>query len=205
MAVTTYTGLKDSIASWLARVADTQITGNAADFITLAEAYLNRNIRVRQMETVQTLTTSSGTANLSDDYLAWKRMTYIGDPYKSIAYMHPNVFNAFQPTVAEGDPVNFTIEGSNIYIRPYNDSASFEFLYYAKIPALSDDNTSNWLLEAHPDLYLAASLAEANAYLINPEHATLWRQKADDIIGQMNVLHMQTSAPSAMQPMGIIV
>jgi hypothetical protein len=205
MAVTTYDGLKDSIASWLARVADTQITGNAADFITLAEAHLNRNLRVRQMESVQTFTTSSGIANVSDDYLAWKRLTYLATPRNSIAYRHPSVFEAMHPEVVEGVPVSFTIEGNSIKIRPYNDDTDFEFLYYEKIAALDDDNTTNWVLTEHPDLYLAAALAEANAFLLNPEHATLWAQKRDSILGQIELLSIQTNAPSAMQPLGYTV
>jgi hypothetical protein len=205
MAVTTYSGLQDSIASWLARVADTQITGNAADFITLAEAYFNRNLRTRQMETVQTLTTASGVANVADDYLAWKRLTYLAEPRNSITYLHPNVFEATHPEVVEGVPVSFTIEGSAIKIRPYNDSTDFEFLYYQTIPALSDDNTTNWLLTAHPDLYLAASLAEANAFLLNPEHATLWAEKRNTILDQIEKLSIQTNAPSAMRSMGYTV
>jgi hypothetical protein len=205
MALDTYSGLQDSIASWLARVADTQITGNAADFITLAEAHLNRNLRVRQMETVQTFTTSSGVASLSDDYLGWKRLTYMATPRNAIAYRHPNDFEAMHPEVVEGVPVSFTIEGGAIKIRPYDDDTEFEFLYYDKIEALSDDNTSNWLLTEHPDLYLAASLAEANAFLLNPEHATLWAQKRDTILGQIELLSIQTGAPSAMHPSGYTV
>lgn len=205
MALDTYSDLKDAIAAWHARVADAKITTNAADFVTLAEAYFNRNIRVRQMETVQTVTTTSGIANVADDYLAWKRMTWLGEPYNSLSYKHPNVFNALHPSVEEGVPVSFTIEGDTIKVRPYDDSTSLEFLYYAKIPALSDSNTSNWLLAAHPDLYLAGCLAESNAFLLNPEHATLWAQKRDSIIGQLTGLSIQTNAPSAMQAMGYIV
>jgi hypothetical protein len=29
-----------------------------------------------------------------------------------------------------------------------------ELTYYAKVPALSDSNTTNWLLTAHPGLYI---------------------------------------------------
>ena len=205
MALSTCSGLKASVATWLARTADTQITSNVADFITLAEAFLNRNLRVRQMETVQTFTTTSGAANVADGYLAWKRLTWLGSTYNSLSYLHPNVFNAYHPEVAAGTPQSFTIEGSTIKIRPTDDSTSFEFLYYTKLTALSDDDDTNWLLTAHPDLYLAATLAEANAFLINPDHSALWAQKRDAIIQELTALSIQTNAPSSMRPLGHIV
>jgi hypothetical protein len=40
-----------------------------------------------------------------------------------------------------------------------------------KIPALSDSNTSNWVLASHPDVYLYGSLAEAFKYSMDDEQA----------------------------------
>jgi hypothetical protein len=202
MAVTTYAELQDSIAAWLARVADTKITANADDFITLAEAYINRHLRVRQMETAATITTTNGSTNLDDDYLAWKRLTWLGDPYRSLEYVSPDMLNRMYPDTEDGYPSVFTIEGSDIIIRPVDDSTSLSFLYYTKVPALSDDNTTNWLLTAHPDLYLAASLAEANAFLINPDHAALWAQKRDMVLDQITKLSEKTKGPTSIKPIG---
>jgi hypothetical protein len=202
MALSTYANLQDSIASWLARVGDTQITTNAADFITMAEAYFNRHLRVRQMETIQSTTTTEGVINLPDDYLAWKRLTWLGDRYNSLEYLGPDMFNIAHRGVEAGIPINFTIEGLNIKTRPYDDDTTLEFLYYAKVSALSDDTPTNWLLTAHPDLYLAASLAEANAFLINPEHAQLWALKRDEIMSQIAVLSEKTKGPSRIVPIG---
>ena len=202
MALSTYNGLKDSVGSWLARSGDTQITNNVADFITLADAYLNRNLRTRRMETVSTFTTTSGERNLPDDYLAWRRLTWLGDTYVSLEYLNPDVFNRWYPAVEAGTPRTFTIEGDTIKIRPTDDVTSFSFLYFAKIPAMSDDDDSNWVLEHHPDLYLAAALAEANAFLVNPDHAALWAQKRDALIAQVIALSEKTKGPGRIVSIG---
>ena len=205
MALSTCSELKASVASWLARTADTQITSNVADFITLAEAHINRNLRVRQQESTSTFTTTSGSTNLPDDYLAWRRLTWLGDTYVSLSYMSPDALNLWYPGVEDGIPARFTIEGGNIVTRPTNDSTSFSFLYYAKLTPLEDDTDTNWLLTANPDLYLSATLAEANAFLINPDHAALWAQKRDMIIAEMHSLSDATKGPAQMYPLGVVV
>jgi hypothetical protein len=53
MALSTYTELKAAVASWLARA---DLTSTIPDFITLAEAKLNRTLRTRQMEQRSTAT-----------------------------------------------------------------------------------------------------------------------------------------------------
>ena len=53
MALTTYTELKASIADWLNR---SDLTAAIADFISLAEAQIERTLRTRQMLTRTTLT-----------------------------------------------------------------------------------------------------------------------------------------------------
>jgi hypothetical protein len=45
------------------------------------------------------------------------------------------------------------------------DSADLTLLYWQKIPALSDSNQTNWVLDRYPDLYLYASLRHAAALL----------------------------------------
>jgi hypothetical protein len=202
MALATCSDLKSAVATWLARSGDTQITSNVSDFIEMAEAHINRNLRVRQMETVQTFMTTSGVANLADDYLAWKRMTWLGDTYVSLEYVTPDMLNRAHPAVEDGIPSLFTIQGSDIIIRPTDDTTNFEFLYYAKLTALSADGDTNWLLDQNPDLYLAATLAEANAFLINPDHASLWAAKRDNIIDQMSRLSEKTKGPSRIIPIG---
>jgi hypothetical protein len=199
MSFSNLSDLKTAIASWLARSGDTAITGNAGDFVTLAEAYLNRNLRVRQMEVKTTLTFNGGERNLPDDYLAWRRLTWIGDINVDLNYMVPSAFERRYPVTFAGIPSSFTIEGNTIKVRPTDDDSSFEFLYFAAISPLVDNDDSNWLLERHPDLYLAASLTEAQAFLINPDHAALWAQKRDELMGQLVNLSEKTKAGAIVQ------
>ena len=69
----------------------------------------------------------------------------------------------------------FTMVGQQFQvIPPPNTSYSAELLYYAKIPALSDSNTTNWLLTESPDIYLYGALVQSSPYLKEDERVGTW-------------------------------
>ena len=47
-------------------------------------------------------------------------------------------------------------------------------IYRASIPALSDSNTSNWLLEEAPDAYLYGTLMQTAPWLREDERVAMW-------------------------------
>ena len=57
--------------------------------------------------------------------------------------------------------------------------------YYQDIEPLSDTNTSNWLLEDAPDIYLYASLVEAEAFIKNDERVAGWKAALDTAIADL--------------------
>ena len=59
---------------------------------------------------------------------------------------------------------------------------------FQKIPALSDSATTNWLLTAHPDLYLFGSLVGAEMSGVNDERAPLWKARRDEILDEVEKL-----------------
>lgn len=199
MAITTNAQLKTAIASWLAR---SDLTDNLQDFVTLFEAWANRNLRVRQMETLSTITTTDGSTNLPDDYLAWRKLIWNASTEAAMEYVAPEMFHRFYPSSDDGTPRFFTIEGSTLKTRPVDDSTGFVLNYYAKLDGLSADSDTNWLLDEHPDLYLAGSLVEANAFLLNPDHASLWAGKRDTIAEEIRRLSNVTKGPAQIRSMG---
>ena len=59
--------------------------------------------------------------------------------------------------------------------------------YYAKIPALSDTITTNWLLTKSPDLYLYSALLEATPYLKNDERLQVWATARQQVMDAMRM------------------
>jgi hypothetical protein len=198
MAISTFAELKSAIENWLSH---TLFTSRVPEFIALFEATANRRLRVRQQETSTNLTPSSGAASLPSDYLQWRRVTWTGSSRIELEYVEPSYLQALYPTGTSDSPRFFTIEGSTLRTRS-SDSTALEFLYYAKVAALSDSATTNWLLTAHPDLYLFGSLAEAELFGVDDERFPLWKSRRDELFEEIIQLSNKTRGAGAIRVMG---
>ncbi len=203
MSLASYADLQGAIEDWLAR--DDFETTRLKDFIMLAENYFNRRLRVRQMEATDTLTTTSGVDTLPTDYLAWRSLRCDSSPLIELEFKHPTWLRAAFASEDQGTPKFFTIEGENVTIRPINDDSTYTLSYWQKITALSDSAPSNWLLEAHPDVYLWGALVEAFAFVMDIEKANLCVQRRDGICREIEILSEKGKAPAQLSIYGTVV
>lgn len=184
MALDTYANLKTSIAGWLNR---SNLTAVIPDFITLAEARFNREIRAPEMETRASVAASSEYVALPTGFLGMRSIYLAGSPDRPLDYFAPQHLKTLRAETAAGQPAAYTIVDDQLLLVPApSASPTLEMVYFAKIPALSDANTTNWLLTDHPDLYLSASLAAAEAYIWNDERLPMWRETSTAIIDAIN-------------------
>ena len=149
-----------SIADWTAlMVTASEYTGRDdwvhfyPMFLAFAEGRLNRDLRVRGMETEATLTTdANGEATLPTVYM---EMREVRDPNNTVieAMALPAADEAYG--VSAGTPRVYSIMGTTFMARPIA-AQDFAITYYARITGLSASNTTNWLLTDAPMLYLAA-------------------------------------------------
>lgn len=198
MSITTYSELETAVESWLGHAL---FTARVPEFIALFEAAANRRLRAREMETIVPLTPVAGTVALPADYLAWRRVTWTGSPRVDLEYAHPSYLQAAYPTSPAGVPRVFTIEGGALKVRPVDDTA-LELDYYAKVPALSDGAPTNWLLTAHPDLYLFGALVEAEMFGVNDERAPAWKARRDEIFDEIERLSNKSRGAGGIRVMG---
>lgn len=186
MSLNTYATLKTSIANWLNRE---DLTSQIPDFITLAEARFNRELRVNSMLQRDYTVASTGYVELPSDWLQHVSITVTSptDIYSALEYISAERYYDLRNDGLTGTPRYYTIIDNNILLLPApTGNTTLEIIYYGKIPALSDSNTSNWLLARSPDLYLYAALIQAEAYLQNDERIQLWNAAADKIIADMD-------------------
>jgi len=154
------------------------------------------------MESVITFTCVDGYAGVPDDYLAWRRLTWLGSPYRDLEYVTPQVLTRQFPNVEAGIPLKFTIEGTFFHILPKDDGTDLEFNYYAKLQPLEVPEDSNWLLQEYPDVYLAGTLAWVNTLVQNTEQFQQWIAATDQIIERAMLLSEKTKGPAAIQISG---
>ena len=179
MAFTSYSDLKTTIASYLAR---SDLTSVIPDFIRLAEERLRRDLRTREMLVVATATTTAGnsTVGLPTNFLEMRDIHLNTNPIASLSYEAPNAFYASTRTTESGLPKTYTVLASEIQFSPIPDGVyTAQMLYYAKPTLLSDSNASNVFLANFPDALLYASLGEAEPYLMNDARLQVWASLYD--------------------------
>lgn len=186
MSMTTYSELQTSIASWLNRA---DLTASIPDFITLAEAQMSTDLKTRAMEAKTTLSTVAGTNSvpLPTDMLEMRRLQVVGTYNQPLSYRSPDELSIDFADNRSGQPVVFTVIGSNIEVAPIPDAVySLELTYQQRIPALSASNTANWLLTNWPNAYLYASLLAATPFIMNDARIATWAQLYTNTIDSIN-------------------
>jgi len=174
MAISTYSELQTAVANWLDR---DDLTDRIPEFIALAEARYNRELRIRSMETTVTDSTVSGTRSyaLPTGYLQTRTIQLSTDPITPLEYLTPEMMDRLWAGSQLGKPQTFTIIGNNYHLGPSPDAVyTVEIVYYKKTTALSDSAPTNTMLTDNPDVYLYATLLEAEPFLANDARVQLW-------------------------------
>jgi hypothetical protein len=164
MSLDTYANLKTELASWAARA---DLTTPIDTFIDLFEAWANRNLRVRQME-VEATTTATEYIEMPADYLELRDIQWQGSPRVQLTYVTPQQADEIDPDGVVGTPFHYTLIGNQIRLIPSPSEGTVRIAYWQSIPALSDAQTTNWLLTAYPDAYLYGPLMHARMFIHDP-------------------------------------
>lgn len=186
MAISTYSELQSAIADWLNRADLTTVIPN---FIVLAEAKMNRELRTRDMLTRANATSDKECVALPTDFLETYSLELDMDDLAAqpaLAYIGALEAKVLKANKIQNLPRYYTIMDGQFEILPAPISdLDLKLIYYAKIPSLSNTQTTNWLLTKAPDAYLYSSLLEAAPYLKDDARIAIWataQQKVFDDI-----------------------
>jgi len=178
MALSTYSELKTAVADWLNR---SDLATNIPDFISLAEARVSRDLRIRAMETRSIATTTSGNKyiNLPGGYLQMRNIQLNTNPTTPLEFISLEMLDRLYGSDVTGKPKAYSIVGDELQIAPIPDAAyTIEMAYYRKFTKLGDGTagtaTSNYLTTDAPDVLLYGALLEAEPFLQNDERIGVW-------------------------------
>jgi len=171
VALTTYAELKTAISAWVERSADAIYVGEVDTFIDMAEAKFSRKmINHYQMDSSSTLSTdSAGETTLPADYLAYKTVIWDGSNDLPMDFVTWGSLQYANPANISGVPNKFSIRGTTLKVGPIKQGGVL-LSYSATLPALTDANPTNWLLDIAPDAYLVMCLAAG--HLFNEDYQT---------------------------------
>lgn len=188
MAITSYSTLQTSIGDWLNR---SDLTSVIPDFITMAEAQFNRVLRHRKMVERATATLDSEYSAMPADWLESIRYQLNTNPITVMEFVSPDQAAVLKGAYStSGKPIFYSQIGQQFQVIPAPDSGSAytgELTYYAKIPALSSQNTTNWLLTDSPDIYLYGSLLQSAPYLQDDNRIAVWASLYTKLVQDLTV------------------
>lgn len=176
MAISTYAELQTAVANWLDR---DDLTDRIPEFIALAEARMNRVLRIRLMEAKYTASTVGGQRNyaLPASYIQMRNLQVNTTPIRPCQYVTPEIYDRLYGSTLTGTPEIYTIVADEVQLGPIPAGVqTIEMLFYKKISALSVANTTEAMLTANPDIYLYGALLEAEPFIMNDERVPLWSQ-----------------------------
>jgi hypothetical protein len=178
MALSTYGELQTAIGNWLGRPGDGLIAAVIPDWIALCEARVNRELRLRAMETRATATLQTQFVALPAGFLEMRALQVAGSPPLALEMVAPELIDRTRAGATSGRPRLFAIADDEIELAPAPDAPyAAEMVYWKRFDALSGSTPSNWLLANAPDVYLFGALAEAAAYLGDDAHWPQWEQR----------------------------
>lgn len=181
-APATWEDLKITLEAWAAR---DDLEERIPEAISLAETWFQREIFSPEREESATLTITNGVAALPTDFAGVKRVYQDGDIIEGIEKVTMDTLRDLYPGSNSGTPRHYAIEKEQIAFGPY-PSGTVKLVYIEGITRLSDSQATNWLLTDHPDLYIAASLAELFEFARSYDASDRWRARAVGIAGSVN-------------------
>lgn len=157
-----YTELKAAVSDWAHR---SDVASQVDTFIDLAEAEFSNRLRTVDQETVADLQCTARYTPLPADFAEMRAVEYNGAVLRNLAYVTPDYMAAWRQYEPAGEPKAYSIRGTDLELIPTPDDVTVTLTYWATIPALSDANPTNWLLAAHPNMYLFECLRQVSLYI----------------------------------------
>ena len=186
MAITTYAELKTSITDFLNR---DDLTTVAPTFISLAEADLQRRVRHWRGEKRSSAEIDTQYSAIPADFVEAIRFYITGGDTRPLELISQAELldRKFRNLNTSGQPAYYAITAGEIEVYPVPDATYTSELYYsARVPALSDSTTTNWLLEYYPDAYLYGSLVHSAPYLKEDARLQTWAALYQSAVDAIN-------------------
>lgn len=195
MSLSTYSGLQGALAALLNR---DDLTPYIPDWITMAEAVFNRRLVSRNFMTTETITVTGVTYPIPTDFVSVVSLWLDQDNGIAMEYVTPDIFDNI--TDVTGTPRFYTIVGDSFYFAcPPSGTFSMRLRYNQKLPALSSTNTTNWLLDRHPDLYLYGAAIHSAPFLNDDPRLVVWEGKFNSLVDEFNRRSMREMKGSRLQ------
>lgn len=181
MAISTYAELQTAVGNWLDR---DDLTARIPEFIDMAESYINDDLRCREMITEGTINPSQVNKYISlpTGYLESIGMT--DDLGEQLTQVHVDDLENMQYASSVGRPEFYSVTSRINFERVADSAYNFTFFYYKGLDIATD--LTNAILTRYPNIYLYATLIQAEPFLKNEKRVNTWVQLYDAAVKKAN-------------------
>lgn len=180
MALAAYSDILTGVANELSRA---DLTSFIPDWVVLAESRINKNLRVRQMETTMSTVMAAGVIAVPTNYVALKD-AYITSttPFQSLERKTANwIYDNYPNRVADNTPKFIAREGTSFIFGPYPDgNYTVKFAYWNRLLPLSTGVNS--VFTAYPGLWLFGALCESAHKLKDDKRIPMWEARFKELL-----------------------
>ena len=128
---------------------------------------------------------------------------------RTLTYLAPEEMNKLNRRDATVKRHNYyTVIANQIQVAPPTENEVLEVVYYQRLPALINDDDSNWLAEKNPDAYVFGLCAEMAAFAKDDVSFQVYDMRFKETLGQITQDDQVTrwSGPALMvQVEGLVV
>lgn len=189
-----YTGIIDAAKAYCDRV-DVEVNQNVRVFVLMAEARINRTLKVtEQTHRVYTRTRKGKEFySLPEDFNGMRVVHFntgaVDKEYSATMQLHyvtPEQMVDMQESAYSEQQKYYTILNNQLQLhQPLPNGGTIEMVMYRKVPPLSESNPSNWMSIDNPDIYLAGVSAEIEMFVKNYDAAKLWDDRMTRAIEEL--------------------
>ena len=183
----TYAELKTAIANYLNR---SDLTSDIDTFIDNVEAELNRRLRTKDMIKRATATADSQYLSVPTDWIEAINVEITSNDFSPLFQQSIESLDVYRKSNnnSTGQPIYYAMVDDSIELAPTPDAQyTLQLTYYAKIDALSDSNTSNFVSVSHPDVYLYGALKHASIFLMEDQRIPMFTQQFEKALEEMRL------------------
>ena len=177
--------------NWLNRATDPNSVAVVPDLITMLEADLNSDPRVRRLVNEGDFVISAEDVSLpaaTKQIVSWRHdgPLYYG-PLEDVDINSLSVVKAGSPT---GIPSHYSIVGPLVArVAPApatGETYTTQLQYWQGVPALSA-NSTNWLLTNYPHIYLYGTMLQAQPWIKHDERLPLFEAKYEAALEKLHL------------------
>ncbi len=186
-----YDNLIASVADWMVRTAQAELTAKMEELVTLCDETLRTSAKLRETRVRLQQPHIAQYVDLPSDYGKMHSVEIVHTSGKrtpvnpASAQQMANYANDTSLGYAQW----YMIDGTELEFKPVppaDSETQYLLRYYKNVKPLGPSQASNEILAAYPSLYLWGTLAEARIYVKDQSWGEIWQNRFDDRLARAN-------------------